>query len=152
MQALPLASCFPAFPFTSFGWSLVVQGGASYMNDVVTWGCSTSYWKPFDKILATINTMIVGVVVGHHHVGYATFPPVCFDPFFRSSTSALLTASMALLQVLSAVLSLGLAVALYCKWRSSAALHANNCKEFMWWHSGWHYTLPLSASAALLTL
>lgn len=56
------------------------------------------------------------------------------------------------LQVVGTVLSVALATALYCKWRSSIALHANDCMDFMKWHSGWHYSLPLMASMAILTL
>jgi hypothetical protein len=52
------------------------KGAASYMNDVVTWGMAESLWKPFDRILALINTIIAGVIVSHHHVGEAQFPPV----------------------------------------------------------------------------
>jgi hypothetical protein len=76
IQAVPLSVCHPEFPFQTFGWSLVVQGWASYMNDVVTWGMHTSYWKPFDKVLASINTITSGVLVGHQHLGFASFPPV----------------------------------------------------------------------------
>jgi len=46
------------------------------MNDVVTWGMAESLWKPFDRILALINTIVAGVIVSHHHVGEAQFPPV----------------------------------------------------------------------------
>eukprot|EP00038_Savillea_parva_P028113 m.63215 g.63215 ORF g.63215 m.63215 type:complete len:201 (-) comp8140_c0_seq1:126-728(-) len=129
LQAIKLTPCFPEFPFTTFGCSLVVQGGASYMNDVVTWGLVGSLWKPFDRVLATINTVTAGVMVGHHHVGLASFPPV-----------------------FSSIVSVALAVALYCKWRSSSALHANDCHGYMWWHSGWHYSLPLAASFALMII
>lgn len=67
--------------------SCVFQGAASYMNDVVTWGMTGSLWKPFDRILATINTVVAGLLVSHHHVGEAQFPPVTPPPTLPLSSA-----------------------------------------------------------------
>lgn len=55
-------------------------------------------------------------------------------------------------QFVAPVLSMALALALYCKWRSANALHAMDCESFLVWHSGWHYVLPLLASGAIWSL
>ena len=118
----PFQACAPFFPTRTMGASIFVNGLFSYMGDVATWGWH-SFWKTADVILATINTLVQVAIVVLGAVGVASFPLAA-----------------------AGTLAVSIVVALGCKFRAGRARRRGDCDAFLFWHSAWHYTLPLGAA------
>ena len=112
------------FPWRCMGLSVFMNGFASYMADVETWG-RPSAWRLFDRVLATTNVLLQCAVVASALLGDASFPPES-----------------------PAVLGGSVLVALACKQRAVAAFRRGDCDAYLRWHAAWHYTLPAGAVAA----
>ena len=115
----------PLFPWQTLQVTLVIQGGLTFVGDVVTFG-SDSLWKAADVWLATLHTTV--------YVLFATFP-----------TTGLATWpwTVALSQLLAAT------VALYCKRMGVKALKCRDANAFFWHHSMWHYFIGVGARISL---
>ena len=124
----PLERHLQLFPWRVVGLSIFTNGMLSYMSDVETWG-RLSGWKSADRVLATINSLLQVLVVVLACLGQSTFPP---EPV--------------------AALGTGVATALLCKHRASAAMERADCDAYLRWHAAWHYTLPLGAVVGQLLL
>lgn len=116
------------FPWRFMGLMVFANGFFSYMSDVETWG-RPSIWKPLDRMLATLNSLIQMAIVAIAASGSASFP-------WESP----------------AVLGTGVLLALVCKQRAAAAMSRLDCDAYLMWHAAWHYTLPLFAILAQLVL
>ena len=126
----PLERHMPNFPWRCMGLSVFANGFFSYMADVETWGRPSS-WKSADRFLATFNSLLqIGIVV-------ACCLGVPTTPFPRESVG---------------LLGAGVAVALVCKQRGSAAFRRGDFEAYVVWHSLWHYILPAAAVGAQLIL
>ena len=113
------------FPWQTLQVTLVIQGGLTFVGDVVTFG-SDSLWKAADVWLATLHTTV--------YVLFATFP-----------TTGLATWpwTVALSQLLAAT------VALYCKRMGVKAMKCRYANAFFWHHSMWHYFIGVGARISL---
>ena len=124
-----LASHGAWFPWWLVSCQLVLQGVLSFMADVVSFGTS-SRWKVADALGA----------------GSTFFTCATLVPFTWSGD---LNFSGAMLRGFSVTM----AVAAYCKHRSSIALRegrrdaARTPGSFVLWHTLWHLTLPMGSSA-----
>ena len=124
----PLERGLPLFPWRCTGLAIVINGFASFMGDVETWG-RPSAWKFADRVMATTNTVLQILVVVLGCSGYAKFPVESV-----------------------ACLGTGVGVGLFCKHRGSVAFERGDCEAFLRWHSAWHYVLPLGAILGQLVL
>ena len=126
---IDLASHGPWFPWWLISCQLVLQGVLSFMADVVSFGTS-SRWKVADALGA----------------GSTFFTCATLVPFTWSGD---LNFSGAMLRGFSVTM----AVAAYCKHRSSIALREGRRDatrapgSFVLWHTLWHLTLPVGSSA-----
>ena len=74
-------------------------------------------------ILATINTLVQVAIVVLGATGVASFPLAA-----------------------AGTLAVSIVIALGCKFRAGRARKRGDCDAFLFWHSAWHYTLPLGAA------
>ena len=120
LQPEPLARHM-VFPWRAMGLAVVINGFASYMADVETWG-RPSAWKSVDRLLATSNSLVQIAIVTLAFLTDATFP-------WPSPT----------------ILGSGVLIALLCKRRAAAAMRDGDCDAYLRWHAAWHYALPIGA-------
>lgn len=124
----PLERHMKFFPWRVVGLMVFANGFVSYLSDVDKWG-QPSFWKPLDRLLATVNALLQIAVIIVAGAGGASFPiqaPV--------------------------LLGTGITIGLACKQRASAAFKRGDCDAYLRWHAAWHYTLPCGAILGQLTL
>ena len=137
IYAEPLSHCDAGFWWSVLGAALLLQGVASYMNDVVSWG-RPSVWKSIDPKMASTLFLLAGPLLGvRSAMGLFSTP---------SSSSTI------------RIWLTGCAFSFLCKcmgarasWRGRGGGLDSSCEELMGWHVGWH-GLPVFAVFCILDL